>query len=903
MKHAMALLICFALLPVLVGAVENADGSPAIIDHVLRLPDVGHTPYTGTRAIPTVVDKIPLSSVNALGYCWGLAYDWERDCLWVTQWSSAYNKMYAIQKTSPCVKVDSVTLGSGVPTYRLGIGYGGSDVMYMAGYNGQIYAINMTTGTGSVYRATPWSSNEGLGFNAVDDAVYCGDWTVDLCGYAQPAQTGSWTTWSLTSVSGLSGAHSGSVSPDWLFTVNEDVAQAYFYQHSLTSGVPNTTPDSVWQLPAGMTQASTADCAFDGQYVYVLDQAGPDTIWVFDIGLSAPAAYFWDFETGEQGWTHTNGGTFPAAWDVVSSSYTIGSYTIAPPDAGDSSFCIDGDLGGICHDTAMSPVVDNPGFAWFKWATHFQQYVSYQTFTVIMRTFSSGIWNPWTAVWTYTADTSPRYDSVDVSAVTADSVQVGFVYDQPNATYAWFAAFDNVELVVPPSHDVGCFDVVSPPEGPMASGNYDVIGWIRNLGTAAETFDVVAHVYDTVGMSLIFDQTINLTLDAGADTNLNFGSFGFDPDMYFYTEIYTMLSGDADPSNDTSSVYSRTAMGLGDVIFELDVETITGNNRLLGVEFDGVNFYVTGGTGTGTNSIWVVDTSGTLVTQVTQPTSSTWGMRDLAWDDVYAGSDRIDTLYASDEAGLYKFGIDLTGSFTSYGTFAGPVLPCRALGWDGDDEWFFTANWSPYYKFSKSNPNIQTTATGPGSSYGAAYDTDPVDGGWVWWHSQTGASGCQIDQMEPAGMTWPGVTFAINPTITTGIAGGLCFYEGFRNMDVLFALVQGTPDAIVGVFVRTHGTGVETGSTDPGSLAFGFAPMANPVREHASISYAITRPGMVSLKVYDRTGRLVETLVNSTQNAGTQSVTWDARNVANGVYFVKLEAENQTAVQKLILVH
>ncbi|MGD8979282.1 MAG: hypothetical protein PVH23_04350, partial [candidate division WOR-3 bacterium] len=349
-----------------------------------------------------------------------------------------------------------------------------------------------------------------------------------------------------------------------------------------------------------------------------------------DASLYGPGmVYFWDFEDGEQDWTHTNGGTFPAAWDVVSSSYTVGSYTIAPPDAGDSSFCIDGDSGGICHDTAMCPVVDNPGFSYFKWGMHFQNYVSYQTFTVIMRTYSSGAWNPWTDVWTYTSDTPARYDSVDISATVSDSVQVGFVYDQPNATYAWFAAFDNVELMPAAAHDVGCYAVVSPPEGATPAGNYDVIGWIRNTGGSDETFDVVAHVYDTVGMSLVFDQTINLSLTVGSDTNLDFGQVTFDPDSYYFTEIYTMLAGDADPSNDTSSVYSRTAIGLGDVIFELDAEGACSDNQLLGIEFDGERFYFTGGgNAADPNKVYVVDTTATLLYALDQPAHSTgWGWR------------------------------------------------------------------------------------------------------------------------------------------------------------------------------------------------------------------------------------------------------------------------------------
>jgi hypothetical protein len=632
---------------------------------------------------------------------------------------------------------------------------------------------------------------------------------------------------------------------------------------------------------------------------------------------TAPAAqtYFWDFEDGEQGWTHTNGGTFPAAWDVVSSSYVVSTYTIAPPDAGDSSFCIDGYLGGICHDTAMSPVVDNPGFSYFKWGMHFQQYVSYQTFTVIMRTFSSGVWNAWTDVWTYTADTPPRYDSVDISGTVADSVQVGFVYDQPNATYAWFAAFDNVELVIPPEHDVACMAVVSPPEGAVPVATYDVTGNIRNLGSTDETFDVVGHVYDTTGMVLVFDQTVNLTLTAGADTDLVLGQVAFNADSYYYTEIFTTLVGDVDPSNDTSSIYSRTAISLGDVIYELDVQTITGNNRLLGVEFDGTNFYVTGGmSSSGNDSIWVIDTFGTVVCRVGQPTNSIWGLRDLAWDGVYAGSDRIDTLYASDESGLYKFGINLTGSLDNYGTITGPVLPCRALAWDPDDEWFFTANWDPYYKFSKTSPFIDSVS-GPGSSYGAAYDTDADSGGWVWWHSQLQVDPgylLRIDQMDAVTMSWSGLFFgyippSLPPSATSNMAGGLCFHEGFRGMDVLFTLVQGDPvDEIVGLYIRDHVTAINEQPDEAGLLVFGFAPgMSTVHRNHVPICYSTTAPSHVSLKVYDNTGRLVRTLVDTQQPAGEKSVLWDNKDlnkrvVANGVYFLKLEAQGETAVQKLV---
>jgi len=966
MRNIFAFVLCLVLVPIFVGAATQ-DANPAIADqavkqptgHVLRLPKVDHTPYTGTRSTPTVVDKIPLSSLNSLGYCWGLAYDWERDCLWVTQWSNTYQYMYAIQKTSPCVKIDSVLLGAGAPTYRLGIGYGGGDVMYVADYFGSIYQIDMTTGTGAFYRATPWSGSEGLGFNVVDDAVYAGDWGVDLCGYAQPAQTGSWTTWSLSSVSGLSGAHSGTVSPAWLFTCNEDVTQAYFYQHSLTGGVPNTVPDSVWDLPAGMTQQSTADCAFDGQYVYVLDQAGPDTIWVFDVGISGGGStggpddfgYRWIDSDAPGGpvfnWieisgtgTATNAGDDDEIWPIPFPGFTYYGMTF-------DTIGISANGAIYFEDLSYWPLSNYA----LPYGTYTEQFMA-----MYWDDLNPGPYGYGEIYWEVIGDQLViEWDSVP-NYGTSDYLKAEIILDRTNGdiffqylmasseqgsgatvgiqgasttTPAWYLqySYDSVALhdnlairfyYIPPDHDVSCSEVVSPPEGSVPAADYDVIGRIRNYGATMETFDVTANVYDTVGMVNVFTQTVTLTdFPVGGDSNVNFGTVTFNSDSYYYTEIFTELVGDVDPSNDTASVYSWTALSLGDVVLELDIQTITGNNRLLGVEFDGANFYVTGGTGTGSNSIWVIDTFGTVVCQVAQPTTSSWGMRDLAWDGVYAGTDRIDTLYASDEAGLYKFGIDLTGSYTNYGTITGPVYPCRALAWDGDDEWFFTANWTPYHKFSKTTPLIQTQSTGPGSTYGAAYDTDPVDGGWIWWHSQvdpgTGYR-LEIDQMEPATMNWTGLVFgfippSLAPSTTTNIAGGLCFHEGYRGWDVLFALVQGDPvDEICGIYVRDHVTGVAEEPGDPQALVFGFAPkMATVNKGHLPIAYTTTTPGHVSLKVYDGTGRLVQTLVNAHQPAGEKSLVWNNKDmhnrvVANGVYFFKLEAENLTAVHKMVLV-
>jgi len=662
--------------------------------------------------------------------------------------------------------------------------------------------------------------------------------------------------------------------------------------------------------------ANLASLAYDWQstihptpVIWVATNAVTNVIYMVDADNPNPVPSFWDFEEGWEGWTHTNGQPFPIGWDVLPSGYQA-AWT--PPDADDSTFWIDSDSAGVgvpVQDTAWSPAIPTPfNMAWLRYGYSFNGYSGSDWLAVGIQTFSSGMWNAPVELTRYAADSGPAWDSADVSAYAADdSIRCYFYYD---GNYDYYAAFDNVGFYAPIGHDVGVVAVQSPPAGPVPTGNYDVIGQIHNFGGASETFDVTANVYDTTdAWNVIFTQTITLTdFPSGGDSVHNFGQVTFDMDKVFYTEIYTLLSDD-NPANDTSSIYSRTQLGLGDVVFEMDVQTPCADNQLLGVEFDGTYFYVTGGnSGADPNRVYVLDTMGNMVWVMNQPAHSTgWGWRDIAWDNVNLGT-TIDTLWSSVNSNVDKYSIDLTsGILTYHGSYPGPAATQRALAWKDDSSWFFTADWDPCTKFSKTNSNIQTVA-GPGSVYGAAYDTDTIDGGWVWWHSQNNPGTgylCQIDQMEPNAMTWTGLTFGYVPTIiTSGSAGGMCFYEGFRGFDVLFCLVQGTPvDAIIGVFVRVHDTGVKEQTKVGTRLVFGIAEnMANPTKNVNRITYTTTKAGQVSLKVYDNTGRLVKTLVNAVQPAGVKTINWNAKNMANGIYFLRLEAEGQTDTQKIVLV-
>lgn len=79
----------------------------------------------------------------------------------------------------------------------------------------------------------------------------------------------------------------------------------------------------------------------------------------------------------------------------------------------------------------------------------------------------------------------------------------------------------------------------------------------------------------------------------------------------------------------------------------------------------------------------------------------------------------------------------------------------------------------------------------------------------------------------------------------------------------------------------------------------------NPFNPVTTIQYLLSRDTKAHLIIYDVTGRIVSTLVDKRQTAGTYSVQWNGTNdrgnpTSAGLYFYKLTAGDYTMVQKMI---
>jgi hypothetical protein len=96
-------------------------------------------------------------------------------------------------------------------------------------------------------------------------------------------------------------------------------------------------------------------------------------------------------------------------------------------------------------------------------------------------------------------------------------------------------------------------------------------------------------------------------------------------------------------------------------------------------------------------------------------------------------------------------------------------------------------------------------------------------------------------------------------------------------------------------------TGIDKNSDE---IPYNFALMQNypnPFNPSTNLSFVIGNSSFISLKVYDILGNEVATLVNEEKPAGSYEISFDASNLAGGVYFYRLTAGNYSDVKKMMV--
>jgi hypothetical protein len=143
--------------------------------------------------------------------------------------------------------------------------------------------------------------------------------------------------------------------------------------------------------------------------------------------------------------------------------------------------------------------------------------------------------------------------------------------------------------------------------------------------------------------------------------------------------------------------------------------------------------------------------------------------------------------------------------------------------------------------------------------------------------------------------TGPGLTLAAD-----GVGGAVIAWSDTRNSPSPDLYVQGVDaNGALGV-----GLGVEP---HPGSATTALArPAPNPLPHGSTtISYTLSAPEQVTLRVVDATGRMVQLLEDGPRPSGTHTLAWDGRSngrrLAPGIYLVQLLTPTRSEVRRLVL--
>jgi hypothetical protein len=76
----------------------------------------------------------------------------------------------------------------------------------------------------------------------------------------------------------------------------------------------------------------------------------------------------------------------------------------------------------------------------------------------------------------------------------------------------------------------------------------------------------------------------------------------------------------------------------------------------------------------------------------------------------------------------------------------------------------------------------------------------------------------------------------------------------------------------------------------------------NPFNPVTKIEYSLPQNSYITLKVYNILGKEVATLADKYERAGNHVVTYDAANLASGIYFYTLKSGDFTQTKKMTLI-
>jgi hypothetical protein len=490
-------------------------------------------------------------------------------------------------------------------------------------------------------------------------------------------------------------------------------------------------------------------------------------------------------------------------------------------------------------------------------------------------------------------------------------------------------------------NDVGVTDITSP------SGLFCICETIRpvscrvrNFGTADQNgVPVTCHIWDSVGPTIIYNQTVNVDVASGQTVTVNFplGLGDISPRGYntrLYDTCWTALATDAQPHNDTAESSVEVNTGSLEVTLSYnDGETGPGGawtwtspNYSVGVRFPGpclvnkiavglwaqydpggpypctckvrLNDGVNGMPGT---EVWVqplmlycdtndyinyivldppvvVTSDSFYVTWKPQVVVNPWLSAD--WDEPIQVGNDFGTMPGSETWGSLSIGPENDDSVDLViNAYYGGFLHDVAVG-------SIDAPPSVVDSNTTFTPSVTFRNVGLKGRPGSAVS---------FWITDAGGSRISVgsgnvsalDPGESETITFPPAITPLPGEYTDSAVITCTAHDADRSNDTL----------VMSLTVAHPGIAEEKNVVGRASLTI--AP--NPLARTATVRYSLPEAGLVTLAVFDVTGRTVLSRTIAAGRVGAEAL--DLRELKAGVYMVKVKADGFSTTQKLVVQH
>jgi hypothetical protein len=417
--------------------------------------------------------------------------------------------------------------------------------------------------------------------------------------------------------------------------------------------------------------------------------------------------------------------------------------------------------------------------------------------------------------------------------------------------------------------DAGATRIVSP-LGKITPGVIvDAQAVIMNYSAEPKDVPATLTVVDTVTGSTILDKDTTLALGAAESLSVVFGQFTGVIGSFYDIIAYTSLAGDDDPTNDTTTATAVCRFGSAPDSFGYFYESTQEPG-------DTVTFS------------WIDPAGGTQLTGWAPSADDGIVSRTLpfAFKFYSTGAPNITQINVCTNGFLE------TSTMTTYINTALPNNTIQNLIAPFWDDMNLTTSGAVYENIGTDASYVVYTYVGV-----PRYNTTELQTFQVVLYRNTNK--IRFNYLDVNG------TLNDNTIGIQGATGAGGFYQQY-----VFGGVP--PNHIVAdstsiVFSCDRVVGIEdTRDVAPTANVLHIAKPNPAFKGTAQISFSIAKSGVVSIDIYDATGRIVRNLVNSPYAAGEYTVTWDGKNDRGnesmaGVYFYTIKTANYKSTRKLVL--